>query len=141
MTCREIQTALSAYIDGELPEEAAAGMFAHLSTCTACREFLTDVLRVRAALHLPSVLTPNLPVDRGHVPRGPLRRLVAQRLEIPFAAAAGIALVLLSISLLSLSLWLHAPPERPPQREVVYMLSLPPVEVHAVKPAEHKPVE
>ena len=139
MTCDEIQADISAYIDGELPADDMAVMFKHLSGCAECQGFLTNALRLRSAMHVPSALaaTP-LPRPKS-VQQRSIRRLIGQRLELPFAAAAGIALVLLSVSLLSLSLWLNAPKDKP-QREVVYMLSLPPVEIQAVRPAEQKPV-
>ena len=141
MTCNEIQEHISAYIDRECSADSAAVMFVHLSGCMACQGFLTDSLRVRAVLHSPPTLAPAPIRRRQEAPRGPLRSLIAQRLELPFAAAAGLALVLLSVSLLSLSLWLNPPKGKPPQREVVYMLSLPPVEVRAAQPADQKPVE
>lgn len=140
MTCNEIQVDISAYIDGELSAAGMAGMFTHLSHCVVCQEFLTDALRLRAALHSASALAPVPSGAHREASRGPIRRLITQRLELSFAAAAGIALVLLTVSVFSISLWLGAPKEKP-QREVVYMLSLPPVEVHAVQPADQKPVQ
>ncbi len=39
---------LSEYLDGELPEETAARLEAHLATCAACREVLSGLRRVVA---------------------------------------------------------------------------------------------
>jgi len=38
MDCQEAKIALSPYLDGELPDDAAAGVAAHLRACIACRQ-------------------------------------------------------------------------------------------------------
>lgn len=147
MNCNDIQLRISAFVDGELDGGDVPAMFSHLSGCAACQGFLSDALRLRADLRAWEVRAPGEAPDRKgfalkRVERsgGAVRRLIAQKLEMPFAAAAGIALVLLGISLFSVSLWLGGAAERGRQPEVVYMLSLPQVEVHAARPADQKPV-
>lgn len=41
------QVALNLYIDGELPFEQHAGLFAHLATCQECQQVLDSVMRFR----------------------------------------------------------------------------------------------
>ncbi len=142
MNCNEIQPRISAYVDGELPGADATAMFAHLSGCMECQAFLTDTLRLRADLRAWEVRAPaparkKSTLQWKETSGSAIRRLISQRLEIPFAAAAGIALVLLGVSLFSVSLWLGGSADRAREPGVVYML--PTVEVHAVKPADQKP--
>jgi len=148
MNCNDVQIEISAYADGELSGSDARVMFAHLSACAECQAFLTDTLRLRAELRTWEVRIPaptpgqkRAALRRREATGGVIRRLISRRLEMPFAAAAGIALVLLGVSLFSVSLWLGGSAARAKNPEVVYMLSMPAVEVRAVKPADLQPVQ
>ena len=47
MTCRDVETRLSQYIDGELEPGERADVSAHLESCAACRALASDFARVR----------------------------------------------------------------------------------------------
>lgn len=54
---------LSAYLDGELGADEAAGVVAHLGGCEPCRRELADVVEARASVRgLPML---DLPADLG----------------------------------------------------------------------------
>ncbi len=56
MTCDEQKERISAFLDGELPENRASEMFEHLPGCPDCRAFLGLMMKVRksvAAEELP----------------------------------------------------------------------------------------
>ncbi|MEW6511698.1 MAG: zf-HC2 domain-containing protein [Bacteroidota bacterium] len=148
MTHEEAQMHSSAYVDGEVSGLDAAAMFGHLAECGTCRTFMSRVLAMRSTLlsapPIPvppaldrRVLSLRLPQTRST----PVRRLLASRIQIPLAAAAAIAVTLLTITLFSVSLWLSAPPQQPQKQETVYIMSLPAIEVHAPQPADRKPVQ
>jgi anti-sigma factor RsiW len=141
MNCMEIQEEISAFIDGELPQEKSGLLFAHIAGCQECRGFLQSSVRMRGMIaRVPEpaapprldarVLSIGLPAG---LPDGKPRRLVSslwqQRLRVPLPAiAAGIALVLLS-TLASAWLWLS--PARTPKQEVVYIFGMPQIEVYS----------
>lgn len=50
MQCPEVQEHLSAWLDGEAPEELKAALAAHLADCPACRAELEAQERLDAAL-------------------------------------------------------------------------------------------
>jgi anti-sigma factor RsiW len=50
MDCQDAKPALSPYLDEELPPEDAAGITAHLTGCTACRDSLEELRLVSAAI-------------------------------------------------------------------------------------------
>jgi anti-sigma factor RsiW len=50
MKCLEVQEHLSAWLDGEVPEELKPGLADHLAGCTACRAELAALARLDAAL-------------------------------------------------------------------------------------------
>jgi len=50
MKCPEVQEHLSAWLDGETPEELHAAMAAHLARCPACQAELRALERLDAAL-------------------------------------------------------------------------------------------
>lgn len=50
MKCSEIQEQLSAWMDGEVPEELGAQLSDHLAGCPACRAELAALERLDAAL-------------------------------------------------------------------------------------------
>ncbi|MCU0453009.1 MAG: zf-HC2 domain-containing protein [Bacteroidetes bacterium] len=50
MNCTDAQPLISRLLDGELPDADAAAVFAHLSGCTDCRRFMSDTVRIQAAV-------------------------------------------------------------------------------------------
>ena len=48
-TCADVQPALSAFMDGDLPSKERTALREHLSGCEACRTLHADPLRLRAA--------------------------------------------------------------------------------------------
>jgi anti-sigma factor RsiW len=62
MNCKHIQDViLTGYIDGELSAEEKSVMDSHISSCTACRQFLTSVQLTNGVLHQT---TPSFPQDK-----------------------------------------------------------------------------
>ncbi len=59
MNCEEAQRSLSAYLDGELPPQAAGELRRHLSECAQCAGGLEELRRLEAALDaLPGTYVP-----------------------------------------------------------------------------------
>jgi anti-sigma factor RsiW len=50
MECQEVQTQLSAWLDGELAEAAGTALAAHLQKCAACRREWRELTALDAAL-------------------------------------------------------------------------------------------
>jgi hypothetical protein len=57
-TCEEAQPHLSAYLDGDLPEEARAEVRAHLRQCADCSGVLADLERIAVAARELSPIPP-----------------------------------------------------------------------------------
>lgn len=51
MTCRELAGVLLEYLTGEMPEEAAANLAAHLAACPDCAVFVAQYERTIALGH------------------------------------------------------------------------------------------
>jgi anti-sigma factor RsiW len=76
MKCPEVQDHLSAWLDGELALEVAAGVARHLESCAGCRRELAQLEALEQALgSLPeAALPPGLPEKvRARLPRPPRR--------------------------------------------------------------------
>lgn len=74
--CPEVQDRLSAWLDGELAPEVAAGVARHLESCAGCRRELAQLEALEQALgSLPeAALPPGLPEKvRARLPRPPRR--------------------------------------------------------------------
>ena len=139
MKCDDIQLMVSTYIDDALDVNSQATMFAHLATCSVCREFLRRSLELRTGL--ASLQQPGVPpsLDRKVMRLYPLRgrrwqgagkrmrALWSHRLSVPLPSAALIALALITVTVLSISLWANP--------EVVSVPCLPAVDVYATPPA------
>ena len=135
MNCNDVQVSISEYIDDELGAPSQEVMFAHLAACDRCRQFLRGTLALRsgiAAVPLPEVprsldrrvmrLRPGR--SRGVSGAGErIRRVWSHRLSVPLPSAALIALGLITVTVLSISLW-----QKP---EVVAVPSLPAVDVYS----------
>jgi hypothetical protein len=97
---------LSAYVDGELDDEARAAAEVHLTVCAECRSAVQDLRRVvslaRALDDRPPAqdLWPAIAERIGAAPRADIVPLASRRRRFAFSmpqlAAAGIALSLLS---------------------------------------------
>lgn len=61
MNCRDIESALSAYMDRELPTWEKTRVASHLDTCEACRGELNDLLQVKR--YVRSQAMPEIPVS------------------------------------------------------------------------------
>ena len=139
MKCDDFQLMISTYIDDALDTKSQGTMFAHLAGCTRCREFLRHSLDLRAGMAaLPQPEVPRTldrrvmrlhPLQPGRLPgvRKNLRALWSHRLSVPLPSAALIALALLTVTIISISLWQNP--------EVVSVPCLPAVDVYAPPPS------
>jgi anti-sigma factor RsiW len=148
MNCTLYHEDVSRYIDRELDEGRIAVLFAHLAGCTGCREFLGSMMELRSTLH--RIPPPGVPatLDRRIESIRPGRRKSApavldrvyswwnRRLLVPVPALAGTALLLLTAALVSFSLWQDARRATAPGLQVMYIMSLPTVEVEGIAPAQ-----
>jgi anti-sigma factor RsiW len=135
MKCDDMQYDISAYLDDALDLSSQATMFAHLGECGQCRVFLRRMLDLRAGLAaIPAPEVPpsldrrvmRLRMKRTRPIKGAgerLRTLWSQRLSVPLPSAALIALALITVTVLSISLW-----QKP---DVISVPSLPAVDVYA----------
>lgn len=147
MKCDEYQEQVSALIDNELADKESELLFTHLSECAACRATLRSELELRATLRedVPPLAPRELDervlsnVSRAErKPKAPrmMRRAVWQRtVSMPWPIAAAIAALFLIGGLAVTSIWSpfdKLPAE--PQVRVVYVTTLPTVEVHGYFP-------
>ncbi len=148
MNCASYQETLSAFLDGNSTETDAAAAFGHLAGCEACRRFLR--LAVELQHDLRAMPGPDVParVDRRimQIPwrersrPGPwparLASLLRHRFDVPGPALAG-GLGLLFL-VCGFSLWLLTRPSAVPEREIIYVVTAPAVEVYGVRtPSEN----
>ena len=153
MNCTGYHEDVSRYIDRELDEGRIAPLFAHLAGCENCRGFLGSMMALRSTLHrLPA---PGVPatLDRRIRSIRPGRRRSARvlfdrisfwwnlRLPVPVPVLAGTAALLLSAALVSFSLWQSARRTPAPELQVMYIMSLPTVEVEGFAPAQPPPIQ
>ncbi len=149
MNCESYQETLSAFLDGNSSEEDAANAFRHLSECDPCRQFLRVTIEVQHDLR--AMVPPDVPanVDRRimQIPSRERRRqegwpvrfvsLLRQRFDVPVPAlAGGVGLFLL---VLGLSAWLLTRQPPVPEREIIYVVSAPPVEVYGIRTPSENP--
>jgi len=144
MKCEEVELSISLYIDRALGAADTPELFLHLAQCAHCRSFLETMLHLRQELASMPEPEPSWTLDRrigtlrvrraGMAPKitSAIRLLWMRRLAIPLPAAAVLALMLLTASVVSYSLWSKVNAE-PPKQEVIYMLPMPAVEVQAVQ--------
>ena len=135
MKCDDFQLMISTYIDDALDAPSQSTMFAHLGTCSKCRVFLRSMLDLRAGLAaFPAPEVPpsldkrvmGLKMNRARTMKGAaerIRTLWSQRLSVPLPSAALIALALITVTVLSISLW-----QKP---DMVSVYCLPAVDVYA----------
>jgi anti-sigma factor RsiW len=145
MKCDDMQYDISAYLDDALDLSSQATMFAHLGECGQCRVFLRRMLDLRAGLAaIPAPEVPpsldrrvmRLRMKRAGALKGAaerLRTLWSQRLSVPLPSAALIALALITVTVLSISLW-----QKP---DMVSVYCLPVVDVYAEHPTNPATIE
>lgn len=138
-TCEQYEETMSAYIDGQADDAAGAELFAHMGTCPACRQTFAAMGSIRP--RLAAAATPEVPLrlDRrirrlhaapaARVSR--LREIWTRRLTIP-APAFALALLIISMTLLASAVWLKGRPVPAEEQQVMYIMSMPAVEVEGV---------
>jgi predicted anti-sigma-YlaC factor YlaD len=143
MNCEEYQEALSAFLDGNSSEQEAANAFRHLAECENCRRFLKLAVELQHGLRAMPVPVIPVKLDRRimRIPsheRSRQRRwsekfvsLFQQRFNVPVPALAGGVCLLLSV--LGFSIWLLTHQGVVPEREIIYVVSTPPVEVYGIR--------
>lgn len=144
MSCESYQETLSAFLDGNTREQDAAEAFHHLAQCEDCRQFLRAVVELQHSLRAMPI--PDVPpkIDR-RIMRIPSQensrrspwpaRLVSffrKRSDVPVPALAGGALLFLCA--FGISIWLLTRPALVPERQIIYVVSAPPVEVYGIRP-------
>ncbi len=60
-TCQDVIGLLTEYMEGDLPEDRASALEAHLDLCSACHEFLASLRTTKAAVR--SLHCDDLPAD------------------------------------------------------------------------------
>jgi anti-sigma factor RsiW len=148
MNCTVYHEDVSRFIDRELEESRTAPLYGHLAGCKHCRAFLGSMMELRSTLHrLPA---PGVPATLDRRIRGirPDRRRSVpvpfdrisfwwnRRLPVPVPVLAGTALLLLAAALVSFALWQSAGRTPAPDLQVMYIMSLPTVEVEGFAPAQ-----
>jgi predicted anti-sigma-YlaC factor YlaD len=143
MSCESYQETLSAFLDGNSAEREAADAFRHLAECAVCRTFLRSAIELQHGLRAMPV--PDLPtrVDR-RVMQIPSREkarqrnwparltsLLQHRFNVPVPALAGGAGLLLVV--LGFSIWLLTRQGLVPERQIIYVVSTPTVEVYGIR--------
>lgn len=143
MSCALHQETLSAFLDGNSGEREAAEAFRHLAECEECRQFLRATIELQHGLR--AMAQPAIPsaVDRRilQIPsreeggrKGWPARVVSflqHRFTVPGPALAGGICLLLCV--LGLSVWLLTRQGLVPERQIIYVVSAPPVEVYGIR--------
>jgi len=153
MECTNVQEQLSAFIDGEADAASEPMLFAHLTECLGCRDFFRDAQAMHAEVHRARPLRAPANLDRRvlgteashllarRMPRESFLRAIRARVSVPMPVAAAV-IILLTATLA----FLFRGPGRglfvspAPIREVVYVMTLPAVEVEATVPAAHSAI-
>ena len=149
MTCSEHQTNVSRLLDNELPEESQTQTFAHLASCTSCRDFFGASRFIRQHLEVmpdfpDEIGAPVLkaePKSTAHpmaTHRGPRKSLLARRIMIPLPAAAAILLVLAASIVFSIDAY---DASARAEEQVIYVPTLPGIEVEASSAANQQSEE
>jgi hypothetical protein len=136
MNCESCQPLISIYVDEPLDDVLTREMLEHLPGCEECRTFLRSTLDIHNLVGAsPKALMPGRRVG---LPLSTTRReerrtpLFARRVFIPISAVA-VIIVLLVASLIGCGfLLMHMEPQANPGiPQVVYMTTMPVVEVYA----------
>jgi hypothetical protein len=138
MKCEDRQIAISMMIDNECPEDMLPGLFAHLGGCSSCLQFYRETIDLRTRLHRERVPAVRLSLDARVLSQVIKRKIIRipgwvtsrVTVPVPLAAAALVVLVLGVWSLIG-----HRAIDMPPaDREIVYVTTLPAVEVEGTLP-------
>jgi anti-sigma factor RsiW len=131
---------ISQLVDGELSKSESHSLFAHLSSCEHCGEFLRELLRLRENIQKAEVPeeTDNLAARLAQLVEPKPFVLMKERAQsLPFWRrrlsltapwAVVTSLVLIALSSVASVIWFREV-TKPPEERVVYIMALPEVEV------------
>jgi predicted anti-sigma-YlaC factor YlaD len=132
MTCDEYQEQVSQYIDGELKDKDSGTLFKHLSTCGECRSFLRSTLEMRSKIHDEMLME-----HEGATNRKKNRLVVIQNKTMKISrvlAGATLAVIILVTAFVTRTISTGTAIEQ--NREIIYVTSLPTVEVQGFSTIE-----
>jgi anti-sigma factor RsiW len=139
MECEDFEERVSALIDDECPEAELAGVFAHLGTCPSCLRFYRESMALRARLGRERIPAVRRSVDARiltHVIGRKIIRVpgwVRSRVPVPVPLAAA-AVLLVLLGAWSILARIPAGGRAATDTEIVYVTTLPVVEVEAPAP-------
>jgi len=139
MKCEKYEVLISALIDNECPDNDLPGVFAHLGACPSCLRFYSASISLRAELRQERIPAVRLSVDARvltHVIRKKITHLpgwLSSRVPVPVPLAAA-ALIVVLLGAWSLLTYGPAGTQAVPETEIVYVTTLPVVEVEAPAP-------
>jgi len=127
MTCDEYQEQVSQYIDGELNDKDSGILFKHLSMCGECRSFLRSTLELRSVIHNEMLMEQEVAKTNNKNRLGfrsaPLRTFRISKM----LAGAALVFVILATIVVTRSITTSNLAEG--NERVIYITSLPTVEV------------
>jgi negative regulator of sigma E activity len=140
------QEQISQFIDNELAENDSPALFAHLSTCKECREFLQESMGLRTGilekrLAFPTVVDENIRRRLSFLSRfgeheglAFFNRLRETRIRLSLLSAAAVILVLITGGTLY-SIFTPSETKNAPETQIICLKTLPEIEVRAYYPA------
>jgi len=141
MTCDAYQEQVSAMIDNELGDEESCVLFAHLSSCPACRGSLRTSLALRSDFNAQAPLMAPAELDDKVLNRvRSANKFLGDRKPVPMRLWKGRVsvplpvLTMLTLLLILSSITLYSVGTKPPQVQTVYVTTLPVVEVQGYFP-------
>lgn len=135
MNCEQRQLSISMMIDNESPDEDLQGLFEHLGSCAPCRQFYREAMDLRTRLHREGIPSVSASVDHrilSHARRQNVLHLpswLTSRVSIPAPLAAAALLLIILGSFVFLT-QRQMGSDAIAEREIVYVTTLPVVEVH-----------
>jgi anti-sigma factor RsiW len=142
-TCERYEEAMSAYCDAELDDAAGAELFSHLGSCPECRRAFASYTALRPRIAAVQLLDVPVRLDRRIARlhsspaarfsrlRQSARSVWTGRLVVP-APALALGLLLLTASILVSALVIKTTPPPPGEQQVMYIFSMPAIEVQGV---------
>ncbi len=131
MGCNEYEEQVSQYIDGELGDEHSGTLFKHLGTCAECRSFLRSTLELRSKIHDEMLIEREMQEEivRTKSAGSAIRpALLGRRISLSPAVALSILVLVVMITTLVVGS-VGEQTSIGSSREVVYVTSLPTIEV------------
>jgi len=118
MTCSDVQSWISNYVDDALEEEHVGPMFAHLGSCLDCQRFLRSTLKIRSSVSTdarfgaPESLEDRVmkKVEGAHDEDRRRVDMLSIRISIPLPAAMAMAVMLVIGSMVISPLFFERPP-------------------------------